>query len=116
MEAQGDEDVRRLLAVPGVDVTTAVTLIAVIGDARRFPSSRHLVGYHGLHPRVRQSGSETASAQGRPRNCRPNTLGYSRRRHNGTDSAALMRSTPRPFWAKPGGRLRQAHNAPMIGV
>ena len=60
VEAQGDEDVRRLLTIPGVDVTTAVTLVAVIGDISRFPSSRHLVGYLGLHPRVRQSGSGPA--------------------------------------------------------
>jgi transposase len=37
-----------------------VTLIAVIGDVSRFPTSRHLVGYLGLHPRVRQSGSGPA--------------------------------------------------------
>ena len=55
VEAQGDEDVRRLLTIPGVDVTTAVTLVAVIGDISRLPSSRQLVGYLGLHPRVRQS-------------------------------------------------------------
>jgi len=55
-EAQGDQDVRRLLTIPGVDVTTAVTLVAAIGDVRRFPTARHLVGYLGLHPRVRQSG------------------------------------------------------------
>jgi len=60
VEAQGDEDVRRLLTIPGIDVTTAVTLMAAIGDVTRFPSSRHLVGYLGLHPRVRQSGSEPA--------------------------------------------------------
>jgi transposase len=51
-----DEDVRRLMTIPGVDVTTAATLRAVIGDVSRFPSSRHLVGYLGLHPKIRQSG------------------------------------------------------------
>ena len=64
VEAQGDEGVRRLLTIPGIDVTTAVTLLAVIGDVRRFPSSRHLVGYLGLHPRVRQSGSGPAHHTG----------------------------------------------------
>ena len=59
-EARGDEDVRRLLTIPGVDVTTAVTLVAAIGDVHRFPTARHLVGYLGLHPRVRQSGSGPA--------------------------------------------------------
>ena len=40
----GDEDVRRLLTIPGIDVVTASTLAVVIGDVRRFPSSGHLVG------------------------------------------------------------------------
>ena len=56
----GDEDVRRLMTIPGIDVTTATTLVAVIGDVRRFPSSRHLVGYLGLHPTIRQSGNGPA--------------------------------------------------------
>jgi transposase len=55
-EALRDDDVRRLMTIPGIDVTTAMTLVAVIGDVRRFPTARHLVGYLGLHPRVRQSG------------------------------------------------------------
>jgi transposase len=41
-------------------VTTAATLVAVIGDVRRFPTARHLVGYLGLHPTVRQSGNGPA--------------------------------------------------------
>jgi transposase len=56
----GDEDVRRLMTIPGVDVITASTLRAVIGDVSRFPSSRHLVGYLRLHPKIRQSGSGPA--------------------------------------------------------
>ena len=59
-EALEDEDVRRLMTIPGIDVTTATTLVAVIGDVRRFPTARQLVGYLGLHPRVRQSGSGPA--------------------------------------------------------
>ncbi len=59
-EAVGDQDVRRLMTIPGIDITTASTLAAVIGDVRRFPSSRHLVGYLGLHPTVRQSGNGPA--------------------------------------------------------
>jgi hypothetical protein len=50
----------RLLQLPGVSVTTAATLMAAIGDIRRFPTDRHLVGYFGLNPRVRQSGAEPA--------------------------------------------------------
>ena len=32
----------------------------MIGDVTRFPSARHLVGYLGLDPRVRQSGEKAA--------------------------------------------------------
>lgn len=59
-QALGDEDVRRLMTIPGVDVVTASTLAATIGDVRRFPTSRHLVGYLGLHPTIHQSGNTPA--------------------------------------------------------
>jgi transposase len=45
------------MTIPGVDVVTAATMMAVIGDIARFPSARHLVGYVGLDARVRQSGA-----------------------------------------------------------
>lgn len=54
-------DVRRLMTIPGVDVTVAVNLIAAIGDIRRFRAPTKLVGYLGLDPRVRQSGLHPAS-------------------------------------------------------
>jgi len=52
--------VRRLMSVPGVNVIVAATFLAAVGDIRRFPSSRHLVGYLGLDPKVRQSGEGPA--------------------------------------------------------
>src|ERR687894_2829959 len=54
--AVGRAEIRRLMTIPGIDVTTAATLIATIGRIDRFPSPRHLVGYLGLDPRSRQSG------------------------------------------------------------
>jgi transposase len=93
VEALGDEDVRRLLTVPGVDVTTAVTLIAVIGDVRRFPSSRQLVGYLGLHPRVRQSGSEPA------RHGRLSKEGSAAARHVLVEAAWTASRSPGPLHA-----------------
>jgi transposase len=51
-------EIRRLMTIPGVDVITAATMLAVIGAIARFPSARHLVGYLGLDARVRQSGSQ----------------------------------------------------------
>jgi transposase len=53
-------ELRRLLALPGVNFVTACALLAAIGDVRRFSTARHLVSYLGLDPRVRQSGSEPA--------------------------------------------------------
>jgi transposase len=55
-EALASAEVRRLMTVPGVSAITASTFMAAIGDIRRFPSARRLVGYLGLDPRVRQSG------------------------------------------------------------
>jgi transposase len=54
--ALGCAEIRRLMTIPGVSVTTAATLMATIGQIDRFPSPRHLVGYLGLDPRSRQSG------------------------------------------------------------
>jgi transposase len=59
-EALASPDVLRLMSVPGVSVVTAVTFTAAIGDIHRFPGARQLVGYLGLDPRVRQSGSGPA--------------------------------------------------------
>jgi transposase len=49
-------EIRRLMSVPAVNVITAATFLAAIGDVSRFGSPRRLVGYLGLDPRVRQSG------------------------------------------------------------
>jgi transposase len=51
----------RLMTVPGVNVITAATFLAAIGDIRRFRSPRKLVGYLGLDPKVRQSGPGPAT-------------------------------------------------------
>ena len=54
-------EVRRLMTVPGVNVIAAATFMAAIGDIARLESSRRLVGYLGLDPKVRQSGSGPAT-------------------------------------------------------
>jgi len=53
--------VKRLMTVPGVNVIVAATFLAAVGDVSRFPGQRQLVGYLGLDPRVRQSGSTPAT-------------------------------------------------------
>ncbi|WP_217913990.1 IS110 family transposase [Miltoncostaea marina] len=56
----GSPEARRLLSVPGVNIVVAATFLAHVGDVRRFPDARRLVGYLGLDPRVHQSGESTA--------------------------------------------------------
>jgi transposase len=58
--AIGSEQMRRLMSVPGVNLQTAATFMACVGDIGRFPEPRKLVSYLGLDPRVRQSGEEPA--------------------------------------------------------
>lgn len=55
-QALGSPEIWRLMTIPGVDVTTAAALMATIGDISRFESPRHLAGYLGLDPKLRQSG------------------------------------------------------------
>jgi transposase len=55
-DALSSVEARRLMTVPGVNVITAATFWAAIGDIRRFEEPRKLVAYLGLDPRVRQSG------------------------------------------------------------
>jgi transposase len=53
-------EIRRLMTVPGVNLVCAASFIAAVGDANRFLTSRKLVAYLGLDPRVKQSGDEPA--------------------------------------------------------
>jgi transposase len=59
--------VRRLMTIPGVDATVALSIVAAVGDFTRFRSPDKLVAYLGLNPRVRQSGGQPASHGGSPR-------------------------------------------------
>jgi transposase len=54
------KEIRRLMTIPGVGATVAATVFGAIGEIGRFPSPRHLVGYLGLDPRIRQSGASPA--------------------------------------------------------
>jgi transposase len=60
-DALGSPQIKRLMTVPGVNVIVAATFLAAVGDVGRFPGQRQLVGYLGLDPRVRQSGSTPAT-------------------------------------------------------
>lgn len=86
-------EIKRLMTIPGIDITTAATLMAAIGDIRRFPSDRRLVGYLGLDARVRQSGNTPA------RHGRISKQGSSAARHVLVEAAWAAVKTPGPLRA-----------------
>ena len=53
-------EIRRLMTVPGVNLICAASFIAAIGNPHRFFTSRKLVAYLGLDPKVKQSGEAPA--------------------------------------------------------
>lgn len=66
----GDDRIRRLMTVGGINMSVAAGVVSAIGDVSRFASAAKLVSYLGLDPRVRQSGDKPAqhgriSKQGR---------------------------------------------------
>jgi transposase len=61
--AAEDEMIGRLLQISGFGVITAMTVYAAIGDIRRFPEAKKLVGYAGLGTRVHDSGMTTRSGK-----------------------------------------------------
>jgi transposase len=86
-------EVLRLMTVPGVNVQTAATFMASVGDIRRFSSARKLVSYLGLDPRVRQSGNAPA------RHGRISKAGASEARHMLGEAAWKVTLTPGPLRA-----------------
>ena len=90
-QALGSAEIRRLMTIPGVDVTTAATLMATIGDVARFPSPRNLVGYLGLDPKLRQSGVS------KPRHGRISKEGSAAARHALVEAAWAAAKAPGPL-------------------
>lgn len=101
-------EIRRLMTIPGVDVVTAATMMAVIGDIARFPSERHLVGYVGLDARVRQSG---ASA---PRTGRISKEGAREARRVLVEAAWAAQQSPGPLRAF--GERIKARRGPQVAA
>jgi transposase len=91
--ALNSAEIKRLMTIPGIDVTTAATLVAAIGDIRRFESAKRLVGYLGLDARVRQSGLSAA------RHGRLSKEGTSAARHVLVQAAWAASKTPGPLRA-----------------
>ncbi len=53
-------EIQRLMTVSGVNLICAASFMAAIGEPSRFMTSRKLVAYLGLDPKVRQSGATPA--------------------------------------------------------
>lgn len=60
-------DVALLCTIPGVGLLTAATVLAELGDLRRFATARQLAAFAGLSPRRYESGT---SVRGRTRMCK----------------------------------------------
>lgn len=54
--ARKDEDIQRLMTVPGVGIITAMTFKSEIDDPKRFQKSRNVGAYFGMTPRQYSSG------------------------------------------------------------
>jgi transposase len=61
--ANQQEQITRLLQLPGFGVVTAVTVWAAIGNIQRFADAQHLVGYAGLGTKVHDSGMTSRSGR-----------------------------------------------------
>lgn len=57
-EARRDEDMRRLVTIPGVGPITAATIMAQVPDPGGFRSGRHFAAWLGLTPRPYSSGGK----------------------------------------------------------
>jgi transposase len=103
-QSLGSPEILRLMTVPGVNVVTAATFIASVGDVRRFSSPRKLVGYLGLDPRVRRSGNEPA------RHGRISKAGAAGAIPEALERRTRARARPRPHiaaWSATGERRDQ---------
>ena len=100
-------EVRRIMTIPGMGAMAAAGLMAAIGDIRRFPTPRHLVGYLGLDARVRQSGSLPARHGGISKQ------GSSEARHLLVEAAWAAIRTPGPLRAF-GERIPSLASSPWI--
>jgi transposase len=100
-------EVTRLMTIPGVDATVSLSLVAAVGDFRRFQTPEQLVSYLGLNPRVKQSRGKAANhgritrrtvarmpagCSWRPRSSRPRSPARCGRSINASAHGAARRS------------------------
>ena len=110
-EALQSPQIKRLMTVPGVNVICAAIFLAAVGDIHRFKSSRPLVAYLGLDPRVYQSGSGPA------RGGRISKQGSPQARWALVEAARSVTQQPGPLHAfYERIRARKGHNAAVVAV
>jgi transposase len=107
--AVGSQEIRRLMTVPGVNLHTAATFVACVGDIGRFRDPRKLVSYLGLDPRVRQSG------EGPARHGHISKEGASEARHMLCEAAWIVVRYPSPLRAF-GERIKARRGAGIATV
>lgn len=56
LDSKEDEQVRDLMAIPGISEFMATLMVTETGSFERFPTARHYASYTGLVPSVHQSG------------------------------------------------------------
>jgi hypothetical protein len=76
--AKPDPRVQALMALPGIGRLTAMTLVAEVGDVRRFPSARKLCAWAGLTRRCATPTGRSATATS-PNRARRGCVGPCRR-------------------------------------
>ncbi|MGO4569962.1 IS110 family transposase [Rhizobium sp. 2YAF20] len=57
-QAKQNDDIRRLMTIPGVGVVTASTIAAHVADPAGFKSARHFAAWIGLTPKAHSSGGK----------------------------------------------------------
>ena len=104
-------EIRRLMTVPGVNLVCAASFVAAVGDPNRFLTSRKLVAYLGLDPRVKQSGEGPARSGRISKRGSASFVGHSLKRLGLRcfNQARWARSTSEP---KPGAGMARRSSRP----
>jgi transposase len=58
LAVEHSSDARLLMTQPGIGPVTALALMLIIGDVKRFPHNRQVTSYLGLIPREHSSGGK----------------------------------------------------------
>jgi len=58
LKTRNNEDIKRLMSVPGIGQLTAHVIMSEVGNMSRFPSPKHFAGYTGLISSQRSSGGK----------------------------------------------------------